>query len=55
MIEFSNVIRRRWGSQDAVSSATCSWQSHAWGSRGKTPVNVWSFHNWRTNEQLKLK
>ena len=36
-IEFLDVVKHRWESQDAVSSATHSWQNRGGSSGGKVP------------------
>ena len=54
-IEFSNVLKCRWGSQGAASSATDSWQNPDGGSWGKTPEKFWSFYIWRANKYPKIE
>ena len=51
-IEFSKVMKCRWGSQGAVSSATDSWQSirGEGGSGDKVPEKFWPFSIWRSNK-----
>ena len=48
--EFLNVVKCRWGSGGAVSSATGSWQSPAGGSEAKASEKSWPFYIWMTKK-----
>ena len=49
-IEYLNVVKCRWGSRSAVSSAMGSWQSPSRGSVSKVPEAFLCFYIWRTNK-----
>ena len=53
--EFPNVIKHRWGSQDALASTMSSWRNPGGGSGGKSPEKFWPFDLWRTNKLLKIE
>ena len=44
------VVKCRWGSGGALSSAVSSWPSHGAGSGGKDAEKVWSFYILRANK-----
>ena len=48
------IVKCKWGSGYAVSSAAGSWLSPGGVSGGKTHENFWPFFIFRTNEKLKI-
>ena len=44
------IVKCRWGSGGALSSAGSSWRSHELRSRGKDSEKVWSFYILRANK-----